>query len=298
MPLVRTTPDPSAVGAETPTDEIMAAATIPRGADRADTGTAPAVDEPTWLLHVRYRRTGDPGVLAQLVEEYHAYALALARRLHRDGEPIDDLRQVALESLITSLQRFDPERGVPFVAYSTPTIVGAIKRYYRDQGWALRVPRVAHDLAGPARDTADRLAGELGRAPTVAEVARALSVSEEDLLLAQSATRARSTVSLDAPRPGSDGERVVEVGETDTSFALADGRVALEAAMGELGPRDRTVLGLYFFESLTQVQIAERYGVSQMQVSRWISSSLARLRARMADDAPAPRETVRQARSA
>ncbi|QYG91875.1 sigma-70 family RNA polymerase sigma factor [Iamia sp. SCSIO 61187] len=298
MTLVRPSPQLSPPGATSPTDQVVAEATIPRGADRADTGTAPAVDEPTWLLHVRYRRTGDPHVLEELVEEYHAYALALARRLHRDGEPIDDLRQVALESLITSLQRFDPERGVPFVAYATPTIVGAIKRYYRDQGWALRVPRVAHDLAGPARDTADRLAGELGRAPTVTEVAQALSVSEEDLILAQSATRARSMVSLDAPRPGSDGERTVEVGEVDTSFALTEGRVALEAAMGELGSRDRTVLGLYFFESLTQVQIAERYGVSQMQVSRWISSSLARLRARMGADAPAPSPTARQARSA
>lgn len=293
MTLVQTSPtDPSEL------DRSEAEATIPRGRDRADTATTPAVDEPVWLLHVRYARAAEPEVLTELVEEYQAYALSLARRLHRHGEPIDDLRQVALESLVASLRRFDPSRGIPFVAYATPTIIGAIKRHYRDQGWAMRVPRAAHDLAGPAREAVDRLTGVLGRPPTTAEVAADLQVSEEDLILAQSATRARAMVSLDAPRPGPEGDRAFEVGEVDTSFALAEGRVALEAALGHLGHRDRTVLGLYFFENQTQVQIAERFGVSQMQVSRWISSSLARLRSHMAADADSdapPKGAVRSA---
>lgn len=281
MSLVRTSPQPPDAA-----DVSAAEATIPRGRDRADTAGTPAVDEPVWLLHVRYARAQEPDVLAELVEEYQAYALSLARRLHRHGEPLDDLRQVAFESLIASLQRFDPQRGIPFVAFATPTIIGAIKRHYRDQGWAMRVPRSAHDLAAPARESADRLTGVLGRPPTVAEVAADLQVSEDDLLLAQSATRARAMVSLDAPRPGPEGDRTFEVGAVDASFALAEGRVALEAALEHLGHRDRTVLGLYFFENLTQVQIAERFGVSQMQVSRWISSSLARLRSHMEPDAP------------
>lgn len=280
MSLVRTSPaDLREV------DLTAAEATIPRGRDRADTALTPAVDEPVWLLHVRYARAQEREVLTALCEEYQAYALSLARRLHRHGEPIDDLRQVALESLVASLRRFDPTRGIPFVAYATPTIIGAIKRHYRDQGWAMRVPRAAHDLAGPAREAADRLTGVLGRPPTTAEVAADLQVSEEDLILAQSATRARAMVSIDAPRPGPEGDRAFEIGETDASFALAEGRVALEAALEHLSHRDRTVLGLYFFENHTQVQIAERFGVSQMQVSRWISSSLARLRSHMAADA-------------
>jgi RNA polymerase sigma-B factor len=262
-------------------------ATIPRGVDRADTDRAPAVAEDLWLLHVRYARAAEPEVLAALVEEYQAYALSLARRLHRRGEPLDDLRQVALESLCASLGRFDPSRGIPFVAFATPTIIGAIKRHYRDQGWAMRVPRAAHDLAVPAREAVDRLTGVLGRPPTTAEVAADLHVAQEDLVRAQAATRARSMVSLDAPRAGDDGDRAFEVGEVDASFALAEGRVALEAALAHLGHRDRTVLGLYFFENETQVQIAERFGVSQMQVSRWISSSLARLRSHMTADADA-----------
>jgi RNA polymerase sigma-B factor len=274
-----TSPAPSSA------DLDVAEATIPRGADRADTGRDPAVDEPVWLLHVQLARTGDRKVLAELVEEYHAYALSLARRLHRQGEPLDDLRQVALEALVASLRRFDPERGVPFVAFATPTIVGAIKRHYRDQGWALRVPRAAHDLAGPAREAADRLTGVLGRQPTMTEVAEDLGVAEDALILARTAARARSMISLDAPRPGDDDGRVFEVGQTDASFALAEGRVALEAALEHLGSRDRTVLGLYFFEGMTQSTIAEEFGVSQMQVSRWIAASLARLRSHMTAEA-------------
>ncbi len=288
MSLIRTsTSEPSAA------DLAQAEATIPRGSDRADPDLLPAVDEPVWLLHVQLARTGAPDVMAALVEEYTAYALALPRRLHRLGAPIDDLRQVALEALVASLKRFDPERGVPFVAFATPTIIGAVKRHYRDQGWALRVPRVAHDLAGPAREAADRLAGTLGRRPTVAEVAKDLGISEEDLLLVQSASRARSMVSLDAPRRGSDDDvPALEIGQVDSSFALAEGRVALEAALEHLGHRDRTVLGLYFFEGQTQSRIAEQFGVSQMQVSRWISSSLARLRSHMAADADTDTEPV------
>ncbi|HEX7133714.1 MAG TPA: sigma-70 family RNA polymerase sigma factor [Iamia sp.] len=293
MSLVRTsTPDHDAA------DLTAAEVTIPRGVDRLDPDLAPAVDEPLWLLHVRYARAGEPDVLAELVEEYQAYALSLARRLHRHREPLEDLRQVALESLVVSLRRFDPTRGIPFVAFATPTIVGAIKRHYRDRGWAMRVPRAAHDLAVPARDAVDRLTGALGRPPTTAEVAADLQVSEEDLLLAQSATRARAMVSLDAPRPGPDSDRAFEVGEIDSSFALAEGRVALEAALARLAHRDRTVLGLYFFENETQTQIAARFGVSQMQVSRWISSSLARLRSHMTADSDADRARPASTRTA
>lgn len=264
-----------------PTVVADAHRTLPRGASREDTSTAPAVDPATWALHVRYQHHRRPEDLAALVEEYRPYALALARRLHREGEPLDDLRQVALEALVASLQRFDCERATPFAGFATPTILGALKRHYRDQGWALRVPRSVHQMAGPAREAADRLAGAQGRQPTVAEIATELGVDPQLVLLAQTATRARRLVSLDAPPPASEDDRGVELGVEDSGFALAEGRVALEAALVELSPRDRTVLGLSFFEGLTQVQIAERFGVSQMQVSRWITSSLKRLRSHM-----------------
>ncbi|HEU5150654.1 MAG TPA: sigma-70 family RNA polymerase sigma factor [Iamia sp.] len=279
------TTDPLALA--TPQDRERAEETIPRGRSSEDDSRRPAVDEDIWLLHVLLRRTGDRTVLAALVEEYQAFALSLARRLHRDREPLDDLRQVALESLVASLRRFDPGFGVPFVGFATPTIVGALKRHYRDQGWAMRVPRSAHDLAAPAREAADRIAAEKGRAATTAEVAEALGITEEDLLIARSAERARSLVSLDAPRPGDDDRVGIEVGVVDAGFLLAEGRASLERALPTLSHRDRTILQLSFFEGESQKKIAERYGVSQMQVSRWMTSAIGRLRSRMAVTVPA-----------
>lgn len=265
-------------------DLRTASATIPRGADREDRDSRPAVDPEVWLLHVRLQEHDDDDAMAALVEEYRPYALAIARRLRREGEPLDDLQQVAFEALIATLRRFDCRRGIPFPAFATPTIVGALKRHYRDHGWALRVPRSVHDISGPARATAETLTNEMGRAPTVAEVAARMDVPERDLLAAQEAMRARSTVSLDAPARDDDGSPGVEIAEHDDQLELADARAALAGAIEHLDERSREVLVLYFFEELSQSQIAARYGVSQMQVSRWISAALARLRARMRPD--------------
>lgn len=263
-------------------------ATIPRGVDREDhDDTRPAVDPDVWLLHVRLQDHDDDEALAALVEEYRPYALSIARRLSREGESLEDLQQVAFEALIATLRRFDCRRGIPFPAFATPTIVGALKRHYRDHGWALRVPRAVHDITGPARAAAEALTMENGRAPTVAEVAKRMGLPEEDLLLAQEAVRARSTVSLDAPARD-DGGRGVELPSPEGQIELADGRAALAAAVGHLDRRSQTVLGLYFFEEQSQSEIAERYGVSQMQVSRWISAALSRLRSRMRADADDP----------
>jgi len=264
-------------------DRLQAWRSIPRSNDAEDRGTFPGVDVEVWLLHVRYARTRQPEVRAQLVEEYSGYATALARRLHREGEALEDLIQVALEALLIALERFDPARGIPFPAFASPTILGSLKRHYRDLGWSLRVPRRVHELAVPARDVADRLTMALGRSPTVAEVARDLGVEEETLLAAQEATHARSVSSLDAPM--GDGERRSDLlGSIDAGLARAENRVALVQALHELTDRDREVLALYFFEDLSQTEIAERYDVSQMQVSRWLTASLRRLRSRMPAD--------------
>ncbi len=262
-------------------DVSRALRTLPRQLQSG--GVTSTVDLDVWVLHVRYARTGHATVRAQLVEEYRGYASALARRLHREGEPLEDLVQVALEALLLALHRFEPERSLPFPAFATPTIVGSLKRHYRDLGWAVRVPRRIHEIAAPAREVADRLTLELGRSPTVAEVATELGVEEDTLLEAQEATHARSVSSLDAPA-GEDGTRMDLLGAVDPGMGRAENRVALAQALGELTERDRELLDLYFFEELTQTEIAGRYGVSQMQVSRWLTAAIRRLRSRMPAD--------------
>ena len=261
-------------------DVLRAWRTVPKGANPSDSRTAPGVNVDLWLLHVRYARNRDPAVRIKLVDEYRGYAVSLARRLHREGEALDDLIQVAMEALLVSLDRFDPERGVPFPALATPTILGSLKRHYRDLGWSVRVPRRVHDIAAPAREAADRLTMSLGRFPTVVEVARELGMDIETLLAAQEATHARSVSSLDAPA-GDDERRSDLLGNVDAGMARAENRLALQQALKELSGREREILNLYFFEDQSQAEIAKRYDVSQMQVSRWLGAAIRRLRDRM-----------------
>lgn len=261
-------------------DVLRAWRTVPRGASAGDNRRTPGVDVDVWALHVRYARSRHPGVRARLTEEYRGYAVSLARRLHRDGESLDDLVQVAMEALLVALDRFDCERGIPFPAFATPTILGSLKRHYRDLGWSVRVPRRVHEIAVPARKAADRLTHVLGRSPTTSEIAQELGVDEETLVAAQEATHARSVSSLDVtvgpPERGS-----AALSTDDGDIVRAENRVALAQALGELSERDREILGLYFFEEMSQTEIGKRYDVSQMQVSRWISAALRRLRSRM-----------------
>lgn len=262
-------------------DVCRAWRTVPMGTDAEDPRRIPGVDIDLWVLHVRYERTRSRADLAALVEEYRAYALAIAGRLVRHGEPSEDVEQVALESLVTSLQRFRTERGIPFAAFATPTISGAIKRHYRDRGWALRTSRQVHDMAGPVRATQDRLAATLGRSATTAEVAAELGVEEEMVATVEQGMAARVLTSLDRPVIEGGATLVETLGQIDGDLDLTDTRLALAEALQVLGERDRDVLSLYFVHELPQHEIARRYGVSQMQVSRWLASIVARLRARM-----------------
>ncbi len=252
-------------------------APVPKGG--GDEGVVDDVDADVWALHVRYQRTRAPEDLAALVEEYRAYAASLARRLYREGVPLEDLRQVALEALVMALQRFDCERGIPFCGFATPTILGALKRHYRDQGWSIRIPRSLQDLAVPARDAADRLAAGLGRTPRPQEVADEMGVDLATLRQVDAATHARRTSSLDAPPR--EGAAPTEVGVIDRDLDLMEDLTAVTEAIHILDDRSRQVLSLYFFEELTQTEIAERFDVSQMQVSRWIRSALDRLRSHL-----------------
>lgn len=255
----------------------MALKTLPRN----DSG-GPAVSPDVWALHVRYADSPDPAVLDELVAEYHDYAASLARKMWRDGESMDDLVQIALEALVRAIQGFDPQRGIPFPGYGSPTILGALKRHYRDSGWALRVPRRVHEVLSASVRTTEELTAKLGQAPSNGEVAEALGVEVATLLMAQEAGHARSTWSLDTPVAEEDGAPVADlIGAADPLLDLAVNRVALHEAIDDLDPRDREVLHRYYFEGATQTEIARRFGVSQMQVSRWIRRVLVQLRASM-----------------
>lgn len=237
-------------------------------------------DQDPWPRHVTYARTGDPAVLAELAEHYRGYAAALARRLHRDGESLEDLRQVAMEALLQALQRFDLSRSIPFTAFATPTIVGSLKRHYRDRGWALRVPRQVHELVGAARRTADDLAAELGRPARPDEVAERLGVSVEALLRTEEAAHARAARSLDV-LVNPDQTLGDLVGADDKTLQRAENRIALGQALKELSDGEREVLDLYFTNGWSQQAIGARFGVSQMQISRQIASSIRRLRSQL-----------------
>lgn len=258
-------------------DACTVARTIPRGSGPRDAAQAPGVDEGRWLLHVRLRRTGDRRTVARLAAEYDAYACSLAARLHRDHEAMDDLEQVAREGLLGAIRRFDPERSIPFPALATPTILGALRRHYRDRGWAVRVPRRVHELAVASRRAEDRLTSRLGRVPTAEELAADLLISVDELLEVRDAVHARNAASLEDLESAAGGASIATAAR-DPLLARVDDRIALRAALDQLGDRDRDLVRRYFFDECSQTEIAAVYGVSQMQVSRWLSSLLRRMR--------------------
>lgn len=254
-------------------DRAIAARTMPPAA---------GIEPDLWLMHVCYARHPDAELRRVLVEEYQGYALSVARRMHRDGEPIEDLRQVALEALLVSLNRFDPERRYPFLGFASLTITGALKRHYRDFGWLLRVPRRVHELTKPIRFATDELTGKLGRTPTLEELAARLDVDVETLIQAQEAARARSLGSLSAEWEEGGNETTVP-GDVDPGYEHSIERLDLRRALTELGDDERYLLNRYFFEECTQTELAEELGVSQMQVSRMLRSVTRRLAVRTAE---------------
>ncbi|HSK54297.1 MAG TPA: RNA polymerase sigma factor SigF [Jiangellales bacterium] len=204
----------------------------------------------------------------------------LARRFRNRGEPHDDLVQVATIGLIKAVDRYDPDRGVEFSTYATPTIVGEIKRHFRDKGWAVRVPRRLQELRLSISTATAELTQQHGRSPTVAELAGHLGVGEEDVLEGLESANAYSTLSLDAPELGeSDGPAVIDsLGTEDEALQGVEYRESLKPLLAQLPERERTILLLRFFKGMTQSQIAERVGISQMHVSRLLARTLAQLR--------------------
>lgn len=221
---------------------------------------------------------------AELIEAHIGLAEYLARRFANRGEPLDDLVQVASMGLVKAVDRFEPERGLEFSTYATHTIVGELKRHFRDKGWAVRVPRRMQELHLRLSGLVNTLNQDLGRAPTVAEIAQAAGVSEEEVLEAMEAGQAYRFASLDAPVPGDDsGTLATSLGEEDASMVDVEHRVALSPLIAKLPERQQKILHLRFFEGLTQSEIATRLGISQMHVSRLLARSLAQLRAGASD---------------
>jgi RNA polymerase sigma-B factor len=229
----------------------------------------------------RYAVSHDPVLRDQLFERWTPLARQLARRYGRTTEPFEDLLQVASIGLIKALQGFDPERGKAFSSYAVPTIMGELKRYFRDRTWSVRMPRSLQESAIRVEDARDRLSGELGRSPSICELAEASGCSEEDVLEALQAGDAYHATSLDAHRSDEDDDafNLADVlGAADHGYSLAEHRALLTSVLCELDDRDREILRLRFEEDLTQHEIAAIVGVSQMQVSRLLRRSLNLLR--------------------
>jgi len=235
-----------------------------------------AADEP---------RRGD--IRSQLVSIHQPLVEHLARRFRNRGEPYDDLVQVATIGLIKAIDRYDPARGVEFSTYATPTIVGEIKRWFRDKGWAVRVPRRLQEMRLEIGAATGVLAQELGRSPTVAELAERIGASEDEILDGIESAAAYSTLSLDAPEGSeSDGPSVLDMlGAEDEALEGVENREALKPLLAALPERERRILLLRFFAGMTQSQIAVEVGISQMHVSRLLARTLVRLREGLLDEA-------------
>jgi RNA polymerase sigma-B factor len=225
-------------------------------------------------------------IRGELVELHLPLVEYLARRFRNRGEWLDDLTQVATIGLIKSIDRFDLSRGVEFSTYATPTIVGEIKRHFRDKGWAVRVPRRLQELKLALTKAISDLAQRLGRAPTVAELASHLQMSEEEVLEGLESANAYSTVSLDAPDSGDeDAPAVAEsLGMLDDALEGVEYRESLKPLLERLPPREKRILMLRFFGNMTQSQIATELGISQMHVSRLLARTLTQLREGLTTD--------------
>jgi RNA polymerase sigma-B factor len=240
----------------------------------------------TTLLR-RYHEDGDLRARAQLIEQYMALVRSLARHYSYRGEQFDDLVQIGSIGLIKAIDRFDLDRGVELTTYATPTIVGEIKRHFRDRSWAMRVPRALQELNARVSALVDELTAQQGRSPTVSELAAAAGTSAEDVVEAIELGRAYFLVSLSAGGFTEDGEVIdplESLGGVDPAFALSEDRVVLEPGLDALDERERTIMHLRFFEGLPQAQIADRVGISQMHVSRLIRRALQKIREEIVAD--------------
>ena len=247
-------------------------------------GTQLASERELWQ---RFAQSRDPAIREELVRRNMPFAKRLALRYRGASESFDDLLQVANLGLLNAIDRFDPARGIPFTAFASPTILGELKRHFRDRVWTVRVPRGLHDRMAEVDKAITELTKELQRSPSVGEIAERLELEQTDVLEVMEANHNRRPLSLDRPAGSeeSDESTPVEwVGSEDEAFELVEGRIALDAALPFLDERERLVLRLRFVEDMTQSQIAERIGHSQMHVSRILRRALSRIRERIEEE--------------
>jgi RNA polymerase sigma-B factor len=227
---------------------------------------------------------GDAERRAAMVVAHAGLARSLARRFANRGESLDDLVQVAMVGLLKAVDRFDEDRGVQFSTYATSTITGEIKRHFRDHRWGLHVTRSLQERYLRVRDATDELALQLGRSPTIPEIAEEAGVTDEEVIEAQEVGVAFHLSSLDQPIGPDDADGSCQVGGPDPNLAAAEARVALGPSVAKLGQREQEIIRMRFEEELTQSQIAERVGISQMHVSRLLSAALRRIREDLTSD--------------
>ena len=239
----------------------------------------------------RYHEQGDLAAREQLIEQYMSLVRSLARRYSYRGEQLEDLVQIGAIGLIKAIDRFDVNRGVELTTYATPNIIGEIKRHFRDRGWAVRVPRGLQELNIQLSRLVEQLTVQHGRSPTISELAKAAGVTDEEVLEALESGRAYSSLSLSAGSGGHDDDGELDplesLGTVEHQYEVSEDRAVLAPGFRVLDERERAILHLRFFEGLTQSQIAQQVGISQMHVSRLIRRSLEKIREEIAADQPA-----------
>ncbi|MDX6507271.1 MAG: polymerase sigma-B factor [Gaiellaceae bacterium] len=230
----------------------------------------------------RYHEHGDLAARAKLIEQYMSLVRSLARRYSYRGEQLEDLVQIGAIGLIKAIDRFDVNRGVELTTYATPNIIGEIKRHFRDRGWSVRVPRGLQELNIQLSRHMEELTVQLGRSPTIPELAKAAGVTDEEVLEALESGRAYSSLSLSAGSGGHDEDGELDplesLGTEEHQYEVSEDRAVLAPGFRVLDERERRILHLRFFEGLTQSQIAQQVGISQMHVSRLIRRSLEKIR--------------------
>lgn len=238
----------------------------------------------------RYRKTSDPTVMEEIVRRFEPLARSVARRYHSRGEPLEDLIQVAMVGLIKAIQRFDPDRGFAFTSYATPTMLGELKRYFRDSGWAVHVPRGVKERALELAAATDELSSRLGRSPSLAELAAAMNATEEQTLDAIEAYHARHTAPLEGGSDDDDNgvpQLAQVLGAEDERLEQAEYLTMIAKGVETLSESDRLILFLRFGRDMTQSEIASRIGTSQMQVSRLLRAAIDKIR-RVSGEMDAP----------
>ena len=251
-----------------------------RSLHRTPKGKAAWDKDRTRELFRQYKATGDPEVRDQLIVSHLNLVRFLASKFKNRGEPLDDLIQVGTIGLIKAIDRFDPSRGLEFTTYATPTILGEIKRHFRDKGWSVRVPRRLQELSAKVNQANDKLTNELSRSPSVEEIAKRVGASVDDVLEAMESSSAYSSVPLEGGGSSDDDDApsvIDHYATEDENLAASDDRIVLEDVIRDFSPREKDVIRMRFFEGMTQVEIAERLGISQVQVSRLLRRTLRRV---------------------